>query len=239
MIKLYHRKLVSWITLFTCISMFNLYAIDDIDIGLLQEAWTISGGGSNGRPYYSLDIDGVHLEGERPWEERWKFIQGAMDYQGKRILELGCNITLTSIYLIKYCNAYEAVGVDRPYKELAEFGTPMLIESAKMTQLAFGINVPILQTDINNSPYEKLIGYNYDVVICMSFLKWVYDKERLLDYLSQFNHIIFEGHEADQIEITRFQNYGFQYRVLGKTQIGASYSADAYRTLIYFFKEEF
>lgn len=229
-------KMFFLLTMFTCTLCQGLENPGDINIELLQQAWKIPTGGSQGMPYYSLEINGVHLQGERPWEVRWDLVKDILDYKEKKILELGCNVGLTSTCLLKYRGALASTGLDRTYETLAAFGTPRLMEASALVQEAFGVFVDIIQADINNSDYEEILGYDYDVVFCMSFLKWVDDKHRLLDYLANFSHVIFEGHDPDPVEIARFEQRGFQYIILGSTQIGASYPADATRTLIYFFK---
>ena len=222
----------------SCVVYPQVSIIEGIDLELLSKAWEIPTGGSNGQPYNHIVVEGISFPGERAWDERWTLIKDAMDYRGKRILELGCNVALASTYLLKYQNALECAGVDRPNELLAVHGMPRLIEAAKLIHRAFHVNLEILQMDINNTEYEELLGFDYDVAVCMSFLKWVDDKERLLDYLSHFHHIIYEGHEADSIEIERFQRRGFEYRILGATQVGVSYPKNAFRTLIYFFKPD-
>ena len=77
---------------------------------------------------------------------------------------------------------------------------------------------------------------DFDIVVAMSIYKWVDDKERFLQYLSQFRSILYEGHDPDDIEIERFAKYGFSHKVVGKTQTGISYSNDNTRTLMVFSK---
>lgn len=209
---------------------------EEVDLKLLAQAWTIPTGGSNGKSYNQITLNGIDFPGERNWNERWALIQGATNYQNKKILELGCNVALASTYLLKYRNAGLCTAIDRPDDLLALHGMPYLIQAADMIHQAFHVSPHILQIDMNHADYEKELGYDYDILFCMSFLKWVDDKDRLLEYLSHFREIIFEGHEEDAIEIQRFQNKGFQYRILGKTQVGVSYPSNAFRTLIYFYK---
>lgn len=209
-----------------------------IDLSLVEQASHISTGGSGGKPYYSLDIQGVHFEGERNWSLRWNLFKDILNFENKKILELGCNTALSSTYLLKYRQALACTGVDLPDDQLTFKGIPRLMEAANLLHHAFRVKVKMLQLNLDEDEYERTLGYDYDVVICMSLLNWVHDKERLLDYLSKFTHVIFEGHEADEIEIARFQQIGFSnYRILGKTQIGKSYPANATRTLIYFHKD--
>jgi SAM-dependent methyltransferase len=208
-----------------------------VDLDLLAQAWTIPTGGSNGQPYNHVVVDGVDFPGERTWDDRWILIKEATNYQNKKVLELGCNVALVSTYLLKYQNAALCTGVDRPDDLLAFHGMPDLIKAAKTIHRAFNVSPHILQIDMNHADYENTLGYDYDIVFCMSFLKWADDKERLLEYLSHFQEIIFEGHEEDSNEIDRFQKKGFQYRILGKTQVGVSYPPNAFRTLIHFYKK--
>lgn len=224
-----------WLALCLC-PLEKGYSSEAVDFSLLEKAWQIPTGGAHAKPYYSIELDGHSFPGERSWDARWALMKDAASFKNKRILELGCNVGLASVYLLKYRGAESSVGLDRPDPLLAKEDMPRMIEAAQLIQKAFKVSFPIVQTDVNNSSYEEILGYDYDVVICMSFLKWVQDKERLLHYLAHFDHIIYEGHDPDETEISRFQNYGFEYRILGSTQVGVSYPADATRTMIYFFK---
>lgn len=211
---------------------------ETINIDALEQAWTISGGGSNGRPYYSLTINGVHLEGERPWSDRWTLIKDAVDYKDKRILDIGCNMGLTLAFLHKYKHAASCTGVDRSDLLLSDFGTPHLKKAAVHIQQAFDFHFNLIQLDLNSDNYECLVGTDHDLVICFSILKWVDDKERFMNYLSHFKEVLFEGHDPDEVEIERFARHGFtNYEILGKTHIGASYPKEATRTLMHFWKE--
>lgn len=204
---------------------------------MLIDAWKIGTGGSGGKPYYHLKIDGLDLGGERLWNDRWDLIK-KFPFQGKRILELGCNVGLFSIFALEASGAVSAVGVDLPNNILMRNGNPRMHEAAQKVNAAFGSSVLYKQVDFNKEAYEQVIGTEFDVAICMSFLKWVDDKKRLLNYLSNFEYVIFEGHDSDEVEIARFAEKGFKAEVLGKTQIGKSYPSDAYRTLISFHKEQ-
>lgn len=208
-----------------------------VDIELLQEAWKIPTGGSRAKPYYRITVDGITFPGERSWEDRWALIKDITDYRGSKILELGCNVSLASTYLLKYRDARSAVGVDRPDDLLAQNDMPQMIKAARLIQKAFGVSVDLVQMDMNQTRYEEILGQDFDVAFAMSILKWIDDKERFLDYLANFKKVIYEGHDSDEIEIERFVKRGYQYTVLGKTHVGVSYPLEQTRTLIYFFKD--
>ncbi len=203
-----------------------------VNLDFLIEALSYNTGGSAGKAYYSLEIAGQRIGGERPWETRWALIKPALDFEGKKILELGCNMAICSQYLLTFAHAKAAVGVELPSRHST-------IRAAKKLQQAFHNkdNFELALIDLNKDPYEEQLGYDYDVAICMSILKWVDDKERLLSYLAHFKQVIFEWHDLDEIEINRFKRHGFTEIIyLGKTQIGTSYGSNQYRTLFLFSK---
>lgn len=230
-----------WLRLFFLLSVrpiltFNYWIDDTVNITNLQQAWFFPGGGSGNKPYYTLRINGEMFSGERDWLLRWNALQAVKHIvENKRILELGCNMGLLSIFATKYwhCNC---TGLDGTDEKLANKGTPDLIKSAKLAQQAFGISIPIYQLDLDLNNYEAVLGFDYDVVFCCSVLYWVNQKERLVSYLSRFKHLIFEGHDSDALEIDRFEKVGFNhYEIIAKTQIGVSHGVKQ-RTLFHFWK---
>ncbi len=207
-----------------------------VNLAKLKEAWKIPCGGGGGKPYYSIEILGERLDGERKWELRWDLFKDHIDYSDMKILELGCNVALMSTYLLKHRNAHKALGIELPNDILNTNGNPRMMEAAKLISEGFGVHVPITQINLNESNYEEIIGTKFDIVLCMSLLKWINDKERMLDYLAKFSRILYEGHDSDEEEIARFSKRGFKHKILGKTQIGASYQQEETRTIIYFHK---
>ncbi len=205
------------------------------DRNLLQEAWKIGTGGSGGKPYYAFDIDDLKFDGERNWNDRWDLMRH-LPLGGKAVLELGCNVGLFSIHALEECAAKSADGVDLPDDALTVNGNPLMAKAARMVNAALGSRVVYHQVNLNTQPYEEILGTDYDVVFCMSFFKWIDDKDRFLRYLSHFDEIVYEGHESDEVESSRFGLHGFGSQILGKTQIGKSYDLDACRTLIHFQK---
>jgi SAM-dependent methyltransferase len=230
---------------FFCLWMSPLHAeienlIDSsIDMKLLHEAWQGPGGGSRGKPYYRVVVNGIYFDGERDWAQRWNMMKDTLDYRGKKILELGCNFAMSSAYMIKYRGASSAIGIELPDERLTINGNPNVIKAAKKFHKALNVGgIEIKQMDLDVSDYENLIGDEFDIVVCMSLLNWVKDKERLLNYLSKFPCVIYEGHDSDESEIERFLSHGFtHYEILGRSVVGISSPLHYQRTVILFTKD--
>lgn len=209
----------------------------DVDHNLLKSVFSTHTGGSK-CSYYSLELDGFKYEGERNWNLRWDILKDACNYQDKRILDIGCNIAITLTYMKKFRNAGYCLGVDMPDTLLSKTGKPNTMTAAKKLDDAFKVSNDYLQIDLNDSNYESHIGTNFDIVIVMSILKWIDDKERFLNYLKNFNTIIYEAHESNKEIIELFSRIGFnKYKILGETQVGLSYDANHTRVLFLFTKE--
>jgi 2-polyprenyl-3-methyl-5-hydroxy-6-metoxy-1,4-benzoquinol methylase len=197
---------------------------------LLTKAWSIPTEIHNGGSYNDMEYDGEHYKGERKWSVRWDTIMKVSRIiKGKRVLELGSNIGLASIYSMKYAEAKSATAVDRVGR---------MIDSGILTAKALGEKVQYIHMDLEINDYESILGNDYDVVFCMSILKWVTDKNRFLKYLSNFNFVIYEGHNTVEEDIATFKSVGFEYhKILGATPI-YTYSDDkTTRTLILFIKD--
>jgi SAM-dependent methyltransferase len=174
-------------------------------------------GKSSQTAYYDLVFEGYHLEGDRPWLDRWKLIRGIMDYKDKKILELGCNMGLLSIYLLKELKAKSCTGVDK---------TKDILEAADYIASAYEVEPEpkFVALNFNNDdePYEETLGTDYDVIFALSMFKYIKRKgkgDRFLNYISEFPHLIYEGHEENHIEIKRFENRGFKnHKIIGNTE---------------------
>ncbi len=198
---------------------------------LIKQAWSVNTSGWSPEPsYYSIVINGQKFKGVRPWALRWNMVKDALDYQGKKVVELGCCMGLVHTFLKRYRNVTSAVGVDGPDYFLQVQGSPHRLRAARRVAQAFEVSEDFIQVDFNrDKDYEGKIGYDYDIVFCMSLLHWIHDKDRFMRYLSKFQHIIFEGHNVPSVEIARFKRYGFSnYTILGKVDRG--------RTVIHFYK---
>jgi serine/threonine protein kinase len=182
---------------------------DDADPKLkkLLDAWRLAQKSNASSPalplaYYAIDFEGYHFPGERPWSERWNRIKNSSNYSGKTILELGCNMGLLSIYLLKEAGAAKCIGVDHDKK---------ILESAKLISEVFEVNPVFKQTNFDTTKdwESDLLSYEIDIVFALNVLNWVNDKDRLLKFLSNFPVIIFEGHETTEVERKRFEQIGF------------------------------
>jgi len=173
----------------------------------LYDAWKLAQKSNASSPalplaYYAIDFEGYHFPGERPWIERWGRLKNVSDYSGKTILELGCNMGLLSIFLLKESGAVKSIGVDHDKK---------ILESAKLISEVFEVNPIFKQINFDSAKdwESELLVHNIDVVFALNVLNWVNDKDRLLKFLSNFKEIIFEGHDTTEIERNRFKKIGF------------------------------
>lgn len=185
----------------------------------LLKAWQISQTSDASSPgkaqaYYSLDVDGYHFPGERPWTNRWEILRNITDYSGNRILELGCNMTLLSTHLLSEANASAAFAVDIDKK---------ILEAAEQVNLAFGVK-PILKCvnfDDEGDWETPLIDFKPDIVSALSVLNWIENKGRFLEFLGKFPVVIFEGHDSVEVERSRLYTVGFQHvNVVGTSERG-------------------
>ena len=182
---------------------------DDADPKLkkLLDAWRLAQKSNASAPalplaYYAIDFEGYHFPGERPWNERWNRFSNVTAYEGKTILELGCNMGLLSIYLLKEAGAANSIGVDHDKK---------ILESAKLISEVFEVNPVFRQINFDSAKDWKseLSSYKIDIVFALNVLNWVNDKERFLRFLSNFPEVIFEGHDTTEVERKRFEQIGF------------------------------
>lgn len=207
---------------------------------ILEKAFNINtSGDGKGSAYYKITVDKTTYGGERHWEPRWDLIKDCIDFANKNVLEVGCNMGIALTYLKKFRNINRAVGVDGTDEFLAQSNKKDTIKAAKLLDEGFCVkDIDYIQLDFNKDKYEEILGKNFNVIIAMSILRWISDSDRFLKYLSNFENIIYEGHESDETEIEKFNKLGFKSKILGKTQTGASYAEDHTRSVILFYKEK-
>jgi len=182
---------------------------DDADPKLkkLLDAWRLAQKSNASAPalplaYYAIDFEGYHFPGERPWNERWERLKNLSAYSGKTILELGCNMGLLSIHLLKEAGAAKCIGIDHDKK---------ILESAKLISEVFDVGPQFKQINFDAAKdWEgEFLSSNIDIIFALNVLNWVNDKERLLKFLSNFPEVIFEGHDTTEVERKRFEQIGF------------------------------
>ena len=176
---------------------------------MLLRAWDkaqLSRANAPGVPaaYYSFVYDGVHFPGRRAWEQRWSYLEMAASYEGKRVLELGCNMGLLSTYSIRAGGAVAAMGVD------ADGG---ILEAARLVARALGVTPMFAQINVDSARdwESQLLDFRADLVFALSVLKWVRDKTRFLAFLGKFPELVFEGHDDLDVEIARLKSVGFEH----------------------------
>ena len=190
--------------------------LDDADLELLRSAWQRAQQSSANAPgqglaYYALTYRRYHFPGERPWALRWEYIRGAVDFQGKCVLELGCNLALLSA-LARIHGATRVTAVDHD---------PGIIEAARVVSRAFGVDIDLREVDLASaSDWEEPLR-GADIVVAMSLLHWLPDKRRALNFLSEHQELIYEGHDSLEVECNRLMKLGFgEVRVLTRTERG-------------------
>jgi len=182
-------------------------ASHDLKAIQLLRAWEIAQKSDASAPgaidaYYSVTSGAYTFPGERSWETRWEALSLISDYTGKRVLELGCNMSLLSCYLLLHKEAEAALAVDVDFK---------ILESARLVSSAFGVTPEYKQVDLDSSSNWEadLCEFAPDIVFALNVLNWVADKTRFLKFLGRFEEVIFEGHDSFEIEKSRFEEVGF------------------------------
>ena len=86
-----------------------------------------------------------------------------------------------------------------------------IIESARLVADAMAVDVDfgIADFDADEPWEERLSASNADIVFALNILNWVQDKDRLLDFLGNFDVVVFEGHDSFDVEKERFASRGF------------------------------
>ncbi|MBX3303320.1 MAG: methyltransferase domain-containing protein [Nitrospira sp.] len=186
----------------------------DPGLELLAEAWNIASLAKASSPgvdiaYYSIDISGVNFPGERPWLLRWERIRKNIDFKGKRLLELGCNMGLLSIHA-KLSGASACLGIDVDRE---------ILEAANLASRAFGTEVIYRQFDLaDSSPWEEELN-GFDVISALSVLHWIENKERVWSFIGKHKEMLYEGHESEQEAESNLRRAGFTKIVrLGLTE---------------------
>ena len=175
----------------------------------LLDIWTKSGSSDANAPgknvgYYSIRLADTLLPGERPWEPRWERIDGAVNFEGKRLLELGCNLSVLSSYAELFGGAKPGLAVDHD---------STIINAAQGFKSAIGSSTKHKICDFDKDPNweDDLNHADFDIVSALSVMQWLKSKRRFLKFLARFNEILYEGHESIGIEYNRLQSVGFRY----------------------------
>lgn len=175
------------------------------DVRLLAQAWSIAQlAGANapgqGLAYYAFTHRGYHLPGERPWDLRWEAIRRVVDFEGKALLELGCNLGLLSCFAMLH-GARSAVGIDRNAE---------ILGGARLVADALGVSPELRQVDLSSAADWEASLRGADVVTALSVVHWLPDPERVLRFLGEHREVIYEGHDSLEVETERLRSVGFR-----------------------------
>jgi hypothetical protein len=156
--------------------------------------------------YYSMEIDGFALPGERAWEHRWTLLRTLVEWRDARVLELGCNLGLLSASAMRE-GAAAALGVD---------SDPALLTANRVLQCALGVTCGTARIDFDDdTAWEtELAAFRPTIVTALSVLHWVRDQDRLMRFLARFDTVLYEGHGSERVERARLQRAGFTDIVL-------------------------
>jgi hypothetical protein len=186
----------------------------DPALEMLAEAWSVASSSKASAPdvemaYYSIDIGGVNFPGERPWILRWERIRRHVDFKGKRLLELGCNMGMLSIHA-KLSGAAFCLGIDIDKD---------ILTAATLASRAFGTDVEHRELNLGEpSPWEEELK-EFDIISALSVLHWVKDKNRVWAFVSKHKEVLYEGHESEQEAEDNLKKAGFTHIVrLGTTE---------------------
>lgn len=187
----------------------------DGDGRLLEEGWRRSARwnttAGHWLAYSSLTIGGVHFPGWRPWLLRWTWIREAVSFEGKAVLDLGCNVGLFSSFALLE-GASSAIGID------ADGG---VLEAGALIASGLGVFPIFKRAFLKSADDWERLPSKADIVAAMSIAEWVEDKEALLRFLATVPELIYEGHESMSVERERLQRAGFQtIRALAITERG-------------------
>ena len=179
-------------------------AVQEPPLSLLAEAWRIGQRSQANAPqktvaYYSLDVCGQHFPGERPWALRWHHVSKHVDFTGKRVLELGCNLGLFSAFACR-TGAAACTGVDADGD---------ILEGARLAAEAFGAEVAFRQIDFDSPEDWESELAGHDIVLALSVINWVRDKERFRRFLARHKELVFEGHEPSEVDRAMLHDIGF------------------------------
>ncbi len=173
------------------------------DVRLLARAWAGSqraraDARGQGLAYYAFTYRGYHLPGVRPWSLRWEAIRQAVSFEGKSVLELGCNLGLLSSMALLH-GARSAVGIER---------NEQVVDGARLVAEALGVAPEFRPLDLASPGWEAELP-QADVVAALSLVHWLPDPDRALRFLGRHPEVIYEGHDSLEVETERLRSVGF------------------------------
>jgi tRNA A-37 threonylcarbamoyl transferase component Bud32/2-polyprenyl-3-methyl-5-hydroxy-6-metoxy-1,4-benzoquinol methylase len=184
------------------------------DLETLHAAWKLAQTASANAPgqslaYYAFTYKDCHFIGERPWYLRWDAIRRSVNFDNKKVLELGCNMGLLSTFA-KLHGAQSALGVD---------ADPVIVQSARLVADALQSGARFEPLDLMGDINWEADLKGHDLVIAMSLVHWLPNKERVLRFLGEHSELIYEGHDPLSVETDRLRSIGFdEVSVIARTE---------------------
>jgi SAM-dependent methyltransferase/predicted Ser/Thr protein kinase len=173
----------------------------------LRSAWRIGGRSKANSPrrsiaYYGWVFGDVELPGERDWFSRWDLLQKAVGHflRGARVLDLGCNLGLVATH----CRLYGAEHVTA-----VDFDEDILVAGRSLARAA-GVDVDFVRGDLNSHAFvDSLLRRQYDLVIALSVVHWLENRNEVVRILASAPRVLFEGHDPPSAEIDWLRGLGF------------------------------
>jgi hypothetical protein len=186
---------------------------------MLKHAWHLARGSKASSPaeylaYYNLktfeygegeeysDVDG-DFSGERDWVQRWSYIRPALlealggTFEGKRILELGSNMGLLSVWAAR--EGAETVAVE--FERDIQVGSHMIAEAFEVDR-----RCTWTQGDLNSWQSDE----EFDLCTCLNVMYHVRNKQNLIDLLGKQKVVLYESHDDAATETRRLNEAGFE-----------------------------
>lgn len=188
------------------------------DLELLLRAWHLARRSRASAPgqdlaYYALTYKHWHFQGERPWYLRWDAIRRNVQLEGKHVLDLGTNMGLLPAFALLH-GARRATGIDVD---------PQVLVAARLVARAFGVSPELISADVIEGPDWESTAATADIVFAMSFLRWLPENRRVLEFLQSRRELVYEGHDPMHVELDRLRRWGFvETEVLLTTERGRS-----------------
>jgi hypothetical protein len=187
----------------------------------LSEAWQIARRSQASAPgeltaYYRLNTfehagmsppESWSLAGERDWEARWAQIRPALlkacggTLEGKRILELGHNMGLLSIWAAREGAICTAVEREADIQEASRIIADVFEVSGRCTWV---------NEDLNRwQPTGWVLEENFDVITCCRLMYHVHNKQNLIKAMGWGKALLYEGHDSKDVETQRINQAGY------------------------------
>jgi 2-polyprenyl-3-methyl-5-hydroxy-6-metoxy-1,4-benzoquinol methylase len=136
------------------------------------------------------------LKGTRKTEFRYKFMNLPEDFEGKSVLDIGCNLGAMS-YMAKQRGAGRVVGID--------YNTTLLETSSSIFK-RHNYDISLIGYDLNTQGFEPLVKIlreeKFDYIFALSIYHHVDDKKVLWNIINNYCSDIcwFEGHKRNTKE---------------------------------------